>query len=62
MSEERKIIVTLKHSGIGRPKTQKATLKGLGLTKLHKSVVLKDTPEIRGMVSKVIHLIDVKTA
>lgn len=62
MANEREILVTLKRSGIGRPKTQRATLRGLGLTKLNKTVVLKDTPAIRGMLAKVIHLIDVKTA
>ena len=62
MGQEPKISVTLKRSGIGRPKKQRATLQGLGLTKLQKTVVLKDTPEIRGMLSKVIHLIEVKKA
>jgi len=57
-----KINVKLVHSGIGKPKKQRATLKGLGLTKLHKTVTLKDTPEIRGMLAKVIHLIEVKKA
>lgn len=62
MSQERRIIVTLKRSGIGRPPKQRATLRGLGLTRLHKRVVLLDTPEIRGMLTKVIHLIDVERA
>jgi large subunit ribosomal protein L30 len=62
MEPERKIQITLKKSGIGKPQRQRATLRGLGLTKLHKTVVLKDTPEIRGMVSKVLHLVDVKSA
>jgi len=62
MTQERQIIVTLKRSGIGKPKKQRATLQGLGLTKLHKRVVLQDTPEIRGMLAKVIHLIDVQKA
>ncbi len=62
MPQEKQIIVTLKRSGIGRPRTQRATLRGLGLFKLNKTVILKDTPEIRGMLAKVIHLIDVKVA
>lgn len=62
MTQEQQIIVTLKRSGIGRPRKQRATLQGLGLTKLHKRVVLRDTPEIRGMLAKVIHLIDVQKA
>ncbi len=55
----KKIQVTLKRSGIGRPQRQKDTLRGLGLTKLNKTVILNDTPAIRGMVHKVIHLVEV---
>ena len=62
MEAERKIMITLKRSGIGKPQRQRDTLRGMGLTKLHKTVVLKDTPAIRGMVAKVIHLVDVKRA
>jgi large subunit ribosomal protein L30 len=62
MTEPHPIIVTLKRSGIGRNPKQRATLQGLGLTKLHKRVVLSDTPVIRGMLSKVIHLVDVRRA
>lgn len=51
--------VTLKKSGIGRAQDQRATLRGLGLTKLHKTVVLENTPSVRGMVKKVIHLVEV---
>ncbi len=51
--------VTLKRSPIGRPKDQRATLVGLGLSKVHKTVVLENTPSIRGMVKKVIHLVEV---
>lgn len=54
------IVVTLRRSVIGRPRRQRATLRGLGLTRLHKTVVLQDTPEIRGMLAKVVHLIEVK--
>ncbi len=62
MEAERKLMITLKRSGIGRPQRQRDTLRGMGLTKLHKTVVLKDTPETRGMVAKVIHLVEVKRA
>lgn len=54
------IKVTLKKSGIGRNQYFTKVLKGLGLTKLHKTVELKDTPEIRGMVRKVAHMVDVE--
>ena len=52
--------VKLKRSAIGRPQDQRATLRGLGLTRLQKSVTLEDSPSIRGMVKKVIHLVEVK--
>ena len=52
--------VTLKKSYIGSTQKVRATLVGLGLTKNNKTVVRKDTPEIRGMISKVAHLVDVE--
>lgn len=54
------IKVTLKKSGIGRPEYFTRVLKGLGLTKLNKTVVLQDTPEIRGMIRKVSHMVSVE--
>jgi len=51
------IKVTLKKSGIGRKEYFTKVLKGLGLTKLNKTVVLQDTPEIRGMIRKVAHMV-----
>ena len=62
MTSERKIMVTLKRSGIGRPERQRATLRGLGLTRLHKTVIVQDTPSVRGMLAKVIHLIEIRPA
>ncbi len=44
-------------SSIGSPKAISATLTGLGLTKLYKTVTRKDTPELRGMLHKVQHLL-----
>jgi len=52
--------VTLKKSEIGSTKKVRATLVGLGLTKTNKTVVRKDTPEIRGMLGKVEHLVVVE--
>lgn len=52
--------VTLVRSGIGRPESQKKTLKGLGLTKMHRTVLRQNTPTIRGMVKKVLHLVKVE--
>ena len=52
--------VTLKHSAIGRSRNQRDQLKGLGLRKLGQSRVLENTPAVRGMVKKVLHLVDVE--
>ncbi len=49
--------VTLVKSMIGRPEKHRRVLRGMGLTKLNKSVCLKDTPSIRGMVNAVSHLV-----
>jgi len=54
------IKVTLKKSGIGRKEYFTRVLKGLGLTKLNKTVCLQDTPEIRGMIRKVSHMVEVE--
>ncbi|KIX15971.1 50S ribosomal protein L30 [Dethiosulfatarculus sandiegensis] len=54
-----RIRVQLIKSGIGRPQKHKDTLRGLGLTKMHKIMDLEDTPAIRGMVFKVRHLVKV---
>jgi large subunit ribosomal protein L30 len=54
------IIITLVKSGIGGTKRINATLTGLGLTKMNKTVTRKDTPSIRGMVRKVLHLVRVE--
>lgn len=54
------IHVTLVKSPIGFNKRQKATVKALGLNKLHQTVEQVDTPAIRGMINAVSHLVDVK--
>ncbi len=54
------IKVTLLKSGIGQPKKIRQTLRGLGLTKLHKTVNLKNTPAIRGMINKVSFMVKVE--
>lgn len=51
--------VTLVRSSIGKNKKIRATLNGLGLTKLNKTVILKNTPAIRGMVNKVTFMVRV---
>ncbi len=47
-------------SGIGYPKDQNATLRGLGFRRMHQVVELEDTPSTRGMVNKVCHLVVVE--
>jgi large subunit ribosomal protein L30 len=51
--------ITLVKSPIGRPEKQRKVLAGMGLNKMNKSVSLKDTAEIRGMIRKVAHLVSV---
>lgn len=45
---------------IDRPERQKRTMKALGLGKMHRTVEKQDTPQIRGMIEKVKHLIEVQ--
>jgi large subunit ribosomal protein L30 len=52
--------ITLKRSLIGRTQDQQATVKALGLRKIHQTVVKQDNPAIRGMIFKVKHLVEVK--
>lgn len=52
-----KIKITLVRSMIGRPEKHRRVLRGMGLTKLNRTVELEDTPAIRGMVHKVSHLV-----
>ncbi|OGR18476.1 MAG: 50S ribosomal protein L30 [Desulfobacterales bacterium GWB2_56_26] len=54
------VTVTLVKSGIGSTKRVNATLIGLGLTKMNKTVTRKDTPELRGMIRKVSHLVRIE--
>lgn len=51
------IVVKQIGSPIRRPKDQLATLKGLGLNKMHKTRELEDTPSVRGMVHKIAHMV-----
>jgi large subunit ribosomal protein L30 len=57
-----KLKVTLVRSPIDRVQKQKDTVRGLGLRRLHHSVVLEDTPSVRGMIRKVQHLVAVAPA
>jgi len=52
--------IMLRKSIIGRPEKHRRTVESLGLKKLNRPVVLKDTPLVRGMVQKVSHLLKVE--
>lgn len=55
-----KIRITLARSLSGRPECHRRVVRGLGLTRVNRSVVRRDTPEIRGMVEKVKFLLHVE--
>jgi large subunit ribosomal protein L30 len=55
---ERMVKVTLRRSAIGTLPAQRKTLAGLGLSRRGKSVIVKDTPAVRGMIRAVAHLVD----
>lgn len=58
----RTLRVRLVRSLIGYPRAQREVAKGLGLRKIGSEVVRPDTPEVRGMVSKITHLVDVEAS
>ncbi len=53
------ITVRYKKSAGGFPPDQLATVRGLGLRKLHQERTLENTPAVRGMIKKIIHLLDI---
>ena len=55
-----KVIITQTRSTIKRPETQLRTIQSLGLGKIHSTVEVEYTPQIKGMVKKVSHLVTVK--
>jgi large subunit ribosomal protein L30 len=60
MTMAKKLAITLKRSMIGRPESQRVTLRTLGLKKREQTVTHQDNPAIRGMLNKVSHLVEVK--
>lgn len=62
MSSEKikKLRITLKRSPIDYSKKQKITVRTLGLRRMHQTVEHRDTPQIRGMIKKVSHLVEVE--
>jgi large subunit ribosomal protein L30 len=60
MAEKKKTITVRQvKSAARRPATQTATLKGLGLGKLHRTRTLEDTPAVRGMIRSIPHLVEI---
>ena len=55
-----KLKITQVRSAIDRQKKQKLTIRALGIRRLHHTVVHNDTPQIRGMINKVKHLVEVE--
>lgn len=55
-----KLEITLVKSTIGASEKQRAVVRGLGLRRLHQTVTLLDTPETRGMITKINHMLMVK--
>jgi len=54
-----KVRIRMIGSVIGCPEKQRATVRGLGLRRLHQVVVREDTPAVRGMVKKIPHLVEI---
>jgi large subunit ribosomal protein L30 len=59
MTTAKKVTIEQTGSPIGRPHAQRETLKGLGLNKIGRRSNVADTPEVRGMIAKVAHLVRV---
>ena len=60
MTTDGRIRVRQVRSAIGYDQRQRATLRGLGLRRLNQVVEVEDTPAVRGMINKVIHLVTVE--
>lgn len=56
---DKQLQIKLVRSFIGRPKDQRLTLKALGFSKLNQVVTKPDNPQVRGMIAKVAHLVQV---
>ena len=59
MADKKTIKIRQIGSPIRRPKSQRAILIGLGLNKMNREVILQDTPEVRGMIRKLPHMVQV---
>jgi large subunit ribosomal protein L30 len=59
-TREKVVRVTLVRSPIGYTKDQRATARALGLRRMHQTVAHQDTPTLRGMIQKIVHLVQVE--
>lgn len=57
-----KLTITQTKSGIDSPGRQRRTLEALGIRRMHQTVEHEDSPQIRGMINKVRHLVNVETS
>ena len=57
---EKTVRITLVRSSIGYSKRHKATVRALGLRRMHQTVEQVDTPTLRGMLAKVAHLVEIE--
>jgi large subunit ribosomal protein L30 len=62
MAKKKQIKVTLVRSPIGFQPKHRETVRGLGLKRMHQSVVLEDTPSVRGMVNRIDYMVRVEEA
>ena len=56
----KQLAITLRRSCIGRPEKHRRVAVGLGLRKMNRTVIRIDTPEIRGMIRRISHLLEVR--
>ena len=59
-AQAKRVRVTQVRSQIGFDRRQRSTLRGLGIRRMHQTVELEDTPQVRGMIRKVVHLVKVE--
>jgi large subunit ribosomal protein L30 len=59
-TETKKIRVTLVQSPIGYPEPQKRTVRALGLRRMNQTIEHQDSPALRGMITKVVHLVRIE--
>ena len=55
-----RLVITQRRSTIGRAHKQRDTIRALGIKRLNHRVVHEDTPQIRGMINRVLHLVEVE--